>query len=186
MDVRAIADDCIGCERHARRTNCGWATLLVYFFSLLPLTASAEDETQCLQQTAVRYALPLTLLHAIREVEGGRPGFWRRNLNGSYDYGVMQINSVWLPRLQARGYDAYVLTHDPCASIEVAGWILAGLLMEAGHGVALDAAHYWQAVGRYHSKTASLNRAYAERVWNRMEQGGGVLGARQKGTSDGG
>lgn len=168
MDVSVQATT-FGPRRDAWRTTFHWrAVMLTAFVTLLMSAPGEASEAQCLERTAKRYALPATLLRAIRDVEGGREGIWRRNTNHTYDYGVMQINSVWLPRLKPLGYDAYVLTHDQCASIAVAGWILAQAFAEAGDGVASDAQRYWQAVGRYHSATASLNRRYAERVWRRM------------------
>lgn len=185
MDVRARTATLMRRCGDWRAAAYACALALTSAGALLPSAASGESEVQCLQRTAERYALPVSLLRAIRDVEGGRQGTWRRNTNRSYDYGVMQINSVWLPRLKPLGYDAYVLTHDRCASIDVAGWILAQALAEAGDGVVGDARRYWRAVGRYHSATASHNRAYAERVWRRMEGRAAMAQKRASGDRDG-
>lgn len=165
--------------RHAKpalRRRCHGSVVTTQFViallavALFPFAALADHDEQCFQRTAARYAVPVDLLRAIRSVEGGREGVWRANTNHSYDYGVMQINSVWLSRLRPLGYDAYVLTHDRCASIEVAGWILAQAFAEERSDVAGDPHRYWRAVGRYHSATTALNRQYAERVWRQMQR----------------
>jgi hypothetical protein len=46
---------------------------------------------------AVKYEVPANMLLAIAEKEGGRPGQWNRNDNGTVDVGSMQFNTVYLP-----------------------------------------------------------------------------------------
>jgi soluble lytic murein transglycosylase-like protein len=142
-------------------------------FSLVLICADAaaetSDEQRCIEASARYNRLPPALLLAIRRQEAGRVGLWRGNADGSYDYGVMQINSRWLPKMEARGYTAQALVYDACASIAAGAWILAQALAAHGSWDRRDAAAraYWLAVGDYHSKTPALNRAYAERVWTR-------------------
>lgn len=129
----------------------------------------SPQEAQCMEGAAHYYSLPLALLRAIRAQEGGSPGRWRRNADGSVDYGVMQINSRWLPRLERAGYTARVLVYDTCASIVAGAWILAQALAEhrAWNRGDADSRVYWLAVGNYHSRTPHRNRRYAEQVWAR-------------------
>jgi soluble lytic murein transglycosylase-like protein len=137
---------------------------------LTVICANPEPAEQlCIAHAAARFGLPQALLTAVREQEGGRAGGWQVNADGSIDYGVMQINSRWLPQLEPLGYSAVALTYDGCASITAGAWILSGALAEAGvwRRDAADAETYWRAVGRYHSRTRALNRAYAEKVWAR-------------------
>ena len=47
------------------------------------------------------YHLPPRVLPAIQHVEGGAPGEISHNTDGSDDFGVMQVNSRWVPALSA-------------------------------------------------------------------------------------
>lgn len=134
----------------------------------------ASREAQCIDASARYYSLPVALLRAVREQEGGVVGQWRVNTDGSVDYGVMQINSRWLPRLERAGYTASVLTYDACASIAVGAWILAQALAsrDAWNRPDSNPERYWRGVGEYHSHTPHRNRAYAEHVWARYQREG--------------
>lgn len=129
----------------------------------------AANELHCIDASARYNSLPTGLLLAVRRQEGGRAGFWRRNADGSFDYGVMQINSRWLPVLEPSGYTASALTYDACASIAAGAWILSQSLAarRSWNRPGADPFAYWHAVGDYHSHTPALNRGYAERVWSR-------------------
>lgn len=134
--------------------------------------ASAADEARCIEISARYNHLPPGLLLAVRQQEGGQAGYWRLNQDGSYDYGVMQINSRWLPVLASSGYSASAMIYDTCASIAVGAWMLAQAL--ASHRVwnqpDAEPHAYWRAVGDYHSHTLRLNRGYADQVWRRYKQ----------------
>jgi soluble lytic murein transglycosylase-like protein len=132
----------------------------------------AAREGRCIETSARYNHIPSALLAAIRLQEGGRVGTWHVNADGSVDYGVMQINSRWLPSIAAKGYTAGALTYDACASIAAGAWILAQSLAasSAWNSIDPDGRIYWRAVGDYHSRTPSLNRGYAEQVWRRYRQ----------------
>ena len=129
----------------------------------------AAREGRCIETSARYNGIPTALLAAIRSQEGGRVGTWHVNADRSVDYGVMQINSRWLPLIVAKGYTAGALTYDACASIAAGAWILAQSLAASGawNSIDPDDRIYWRAVGSYHSRTPSLNRAYAELVGRR-------------------
>src|SRR5882762_4685919 len=80
---------------------------------------------ECINQAAIVYHVPATLILSVLAVEGGRVGLVSVNKNGSVDYGPMQINSVWLSKLRPYGYTANRLQYDPCANVMVGTWILA-------------------------------------------------------------
>ena len=86
-----------------------------------------------------------------------------RNVNsdGSQDIGLMQINSRHLPALAQWGITEQHLITQPCTSVMVGAWILAGFIREQGYG--------WQAVGAYNAGAKSDRQAqrsrYARAVW---------------------
>lgn len=116
----------------------------------------------CMLQAAQYYALPPRVLPSIQAVEGGAPGTVHRNADGSFDLGVMQVNTLWVGPIAARIHetpDAVLarLTNDACFNIAAAALILRGYLNET-HGDLM------QAVGDYHSHTKLLNLAYRSHV----------------------
>ncbi len=116
----------------------------------------------CMTLVAQIYALPPRVLPSIRVVEGGRPGLVMTNRNGSEDYGVMQINSVWLPALtRYTGLDRDEvrrrLIERPCFNIAAAGLIVRTHLDASGGDL-------MRAVGNYHSHTPVLHHSYRARV----------------------
>jgi len=149
--------------------------LVIVGLTAFPVDAAPEDaarERHCIQTSARYNRIPAALLRAIRLQEGGSAGGWHVNTDSALDYGVMQINSRWLPLLAPQDYSAGRLTYDPCTSVAPGACILAHALARYGawNRSEIDGNVYWRAVGDYHSHTASLNRAYAEPVWNRYRQ----------------
>ena len=114
----------------------------------------------CWEQAAERYGVSPDLLYAIARTESGLdPQAIGHNRNGSRDIGLMQINSAWLPRLSKHGI-AETDLFDPCTSIHVGAWILAGNVRRLGYT--------WEAVGAYNAAHPALRRAYAERVYRHI------------------
>ncbi len=108
------------------------------------------------------YALPPRVLPSIQKLEAGRTGLVSANGNGSEDYGVMQINSVWLPALvRYTGLERATvrarLIDRPCFNIAAAGLIVRTYLDEAGGDL-------MRAVGNYHSHTPIYHNSYRQRV----------------------
>ena len=116
----------------------------------------------CMVATAAFYHLPPRVLPSIHAVEGGKPGIAVRDADGSADLGVMQVNTLWLPRFAAiTGMTETAverrLIDDPCFNISAAGAIMRLYLNEA-HGDLLVA------VGYYHSHTPQLASDYQAKV----------------------
>lgn len=118
----------------------------------------------CMALVASLYHLPPRVLPAIQKVEGGTPGNISHNTDGSDDFGVMQVNSRWLPALSAytglpRETVRERLLARPCFNIAAAGAILRSYLDETHGDLML-------AIGNYHSHTVGLNRSYQVKVRN--------------------
>jgi hypothetical protein len=108
---------------------------------------------------AATLGLPPRVLPVIQKIEGGATGIVKQNTNGTEDFGVMQVNSIWLAPLAARArltpaQTRERLTNDPCFNIAAAALILQRDLSET-HGALLPA------IGDYHSHTPALNAAYS-------------------------
>ncbi len=116
----------------------------------------------CMALVASIYHLPPRVLPAIQKVEGGMPGSISHNKDGSDDFGVMQVNSRWLPTLaNYTGLTPEVvrsrLILQPCFNIAAGGAILRTYLDETHGDLML-------AIGDYHSHTTVLNRDYQAKV----------------------
>ncbi|MCZ8438960.1 transglycosylase SLT domain-containing protein [Achromobacter xylosoxidans] len=121
---------------------------------------------QCFEAAGARYRIDPLLLYAIAQVESRmQPAAVNHNRDGSVDYGVMQINSVHLPRLKQRGIDARRLLDEPCTAVHVGASILADMISRLGYS--------WDAVGAYNAGAAQGRAAargrYAAKVWERYQ-----------------
>lgn len=111
----------------------------------------------CWQEAGLRYGVNPTLLYAIARTESNlNPHAVGVNRDGSYDLGLMQINSRWFPRLRQYGIGEHDL-HDPCVSIHVGAWIMAQNMRRFGNS--------WAAVGAYNSGQTYRRMVYANKVF---------------------
>lgn len=111
---------------------------------------------ECINQAAVTYYVPAKVIVSVLAVEGGKVGMAKRNTNGTFDYGPMQINTVWLNKIRPYGYTLEQIQNDPCANVMVGTWILSREIAYSGN--------FWWGVGSYHSATVPLNQAYQTKV----------------------
>jgi soluble lytic murein transglycosylase-like protein len=125
--------------------------------ALALLSGSAQA---CWEEAGARYGISPYLLYAIAKTESSlNPVAVNRNRNGSYDVGLMQINSSWFPKLRKYGLDEKQL-YDPCTSIQVGAWILAQNMQRLGYS--------WDAVGAYNSGKPDLRLKYALKVYRNI------------------
>lgn len=105
----------------------------------------------CWDEAAARYQLNAGLLYAIARCESGlRPAVVNdshRARTGTYDIGLMQINSSNLRRLGTFGITEREL-FDACTNIHVGAWILADKIQRHGFS--------WEAVGAYNAACTEL------------------------------
>jgi len=113
---------------------------------------------ECINQAALTYNVPAKLILSILAVEGGQVGTASPNKNGTYDYGPMQINTLWLDKIKRYGYSKEQIQYDPCANVMVGAWILSQNIA--------DSTDLWRGIGGYHSYNPALNRQYQNKVWS--------------------
>ncbi|NVN93278.1 MAG: lytic transglycosylase domain-containing protein [Desulfuromonadales bacterium] len=117
---------------------------------LLPATASGF----CFEEAGTEYGIsPLLLWGIARHESGMNPAAIGKNGNGTYDYGLMQINSRWA---KVVGLDNWHKLGDPCTNVRTGAWILAQCIQRNGYN--------WKAVGCYHSNTPGRRERYAGRI----------------------
>jgi soluble lytic murein transglycosylase-like protein len=124
-------------------------------FTLCMLTSLA-CRAECWNEAGARYNIDPALLQAIAQVESGLNANARNhNKDGSYDVGLMQINNRHLPRLASYGITEKRLLSEPCTSVMVGAWILAGFVQRVGYN--------WNAVGAYNAGTGKNRQGARER-----------------------
>ena len=111
----------------------------------------------CSIAAAQRFGLPPSVMLAVAQIEGGRPGQAARNTNGTYDLGPMQLNTAWLATLRPYGVDPRWALAGGCYPYQLAAWRIRGHLVR-------DRGDYWTRVANYHSRTPALNRPYRAEV----------------------
>ncbi|WP_411378832.1 transglycosylase SLT domain-containing protein [Pseudomonas sp. MPB26] len=138
--------------------------------ALSALMVSHQALAYCWESAASRFNIEPELLQAIAAVESGyrAQAINHANRNGTRDIGLMQINSIHLPRLLKQGITEERLINEPCLSIEVGASILAEFIQRFGYN--------WTAVGSYNVGTGSepereaLRMQYAQKIWAVYEQ----------------
>jgi len=148
LDRRAAA--------HALLARRLWRNLLAGTL----LASSCGLAHACWEQVANWYGVNVHLLYAIAKTESNlNPLARNQNKNGSYDIGLMQINSAWLPTLKKYGIDESRLK-DPCVNLQVGAWILSQNMQRMGPT--------WEAVGAYNARNPKLRIEYARRVYRNI------------------
>jgi hypothetical protein len=116
----------------------------------------------CIVQAAARYGAQPDIVRALIKTEGGVTGKVSWNRNGSYDMGLMQINSINLPEMARYGISGSMLINNECLNIFIGTFLLQRNILQTGN--------FWYGVGSYHSKTPAKNIAYQYRVWNQLQK----------------
>jgi len=111
----------------------------------------------CFISASFTYGVSYELLMAIAKVESNfNPRALGRNRNRSYDIGIMQINSSWLPYLRRYGIRVEHLW-DPCYNIHIGAMVLRHCMDIYGNS--------WRAVDCYNKGAKRANNT-SKYVWN--------------------
>lgn len=119
----------------------------------LDLPPQLQERVVCSITAAVKYEVPANIVLAVAEKEGGRPGQWVLNSNGSHDVGPMQFNTNYLVDLRQYGISADDVAQAGCYSYDLAAWRLRGHLRN-------DSGDVWTRAANYHSRTPQFNQPY--------------------------
>ena len=129
---------------------------ILVFLLCISIGSSNPAAAFCFEEAGNRYGISPQLLYAISKGESSfNPLAINYNTNGTYDYGLMQINSSWEPTLRKLGIPWNSLA-DPCTNVMVGAWVLSQCIQDYGYT--------WPAVGCYNSRTPSKRDQYAAKV----------------------
>ncbi|MBY4898649.1 lytic transglycosylase domain-containing protein [Cupriavidus sp. AU9028] len=132
------------------------------FAWLLAYAVAGTAQADCLDDAARFHGVDPLLLRSIALQESGmNPKATNRNANGSEDIGLMQINSIHLPRLAAYGITRKHL-FDGCVSAYVGAWILRENIQRYGPT--------WNAVGAYNAASPEKRLRYANKIHTRWQK----------------
>jgi soluble lytic murein transglycosylase-like protein len=136
--------------------------LILRLIFLSALCSSWTAHAFCFDEAGTIYGIAPRLLWTISKGESNfNPRAVNYNSNGSYDFGLMQINSSWAPTLRKMGISWESLA-DPCTNVKVGAWVLAQCIQDYGYT--------WAAVGCYNSRTPSKRDRYAARIARLMSR----------------
>ena len=117
------------------------------------LPPQLQERVVCSISAAVKYEVPANIVVAVAEKEGGKPGQWVRNTNGTHDVGPMQFNTAYLAELSRYGITANDVAAAGCYSFDLAAWRLRMHIRK-------DKGDLWTKAANYHSRTPKYNATY--------------------------
>lgn len=133
---------------------------VMFFCSMLWASALQSAQAFCFADAAQKYKLNEMLLRAIATHESRmNPSLVLENTNGSYDLGLMGINTAHLKtgeKLARAGFTPQNLL-EPCNNVMAGAYLLALKIQTFGLT--------WTAIGAYHSTTDEFNRQYQQKIW---------------------
>lgn len=130
-------------------------------------TLTAQALSLCIYAASQTYGVPPSVIMGVLHVEGGKVGMANQNKNGTYDLGLMQINTIWIPDL-ARYWGVpketavQFVRDDACVNIGVGAWILRSKMNQTGS--------LTQGIAYYHSATPHLGSRYRDKVLTAMQK----------------
>jgi len=123
-----------------------------------PIDTQEEIVNRCIIKSALYYDINPHLIKAVAKVEAGKPGTISKNKNGTYDLGVMQLNTTNFKLLKKNFAQVELsdIIYSPCINIALGTWFLKKQIDNAND--------YWTGVGNYHSKTQKYHNRYLKKV----------------------
>ena len=119
----------------------------------IDLPPPIQERVVCSISAAAKYEVPANIVLAVAEKEGGKPGQWVRNTNGTHDVGPMQFNTAYLSTLARYGITADHVAAAGCYPFDLAAWRLRQHIKN-------DSGDLWTRAANYHSRTYIYNTTY--------------------------
>jgi len=126
------------------------------------LTLPSIVHAFCFSEQEGIYGINSKLLQSIAETESNfNTKVIHNNHDGSFDIGVMQINSSWIRPL---GLDRQKLISDPCYNVSIGARILNMCVEKHGYT--------WEAVGCYNAVSKGKRTRYSWKIYNKLKKYG--------------
>ena len=119
----------------------------------MDLPPDMQERVVCSITAAIKYEIPANILLAIAEKEGGKPGQWVHNSNGTHDVGSMQFNTAYLGDLARHGITTDDVAQSGCYPFDLAAW-------RVRQHIKNDQGDIWTKASNYHSRTPKYNSKY--------------------------
>jgi len=119
----------------------------------MDLPLDMQERVVCSIAAAIKYEIPANILLAIAEKEGGKPGQWVRNSNGTHDLGSMQFNTTYLKDLSRYGIKPDHVSAMGCYAFDLAAWRIRLHIKN-------DQGDVWTRAADYNSRTPKYNAKY--------------------------
>jgi hypothetical protein len=114
----------------------------------------------CFEEAGAEYGINPQILRAIAKVESNfNPKAINKNSNGTFDVGLMQINSSWASTL---GKERWNALGDACSNTKTGAWILSMCMNKYGYT--------WKAIGCYNSQTPGKRDRYSKMVFDQLQR----------------
>jgi hypothetical protein len=141
-------------QQHRKMKLDGILYALCISVIMLPMTSFGF----CFDDAGKQYGINPELLENVARSESGlNPKAINRNSNGSYDLGLMQINSAWLKQMDI---NADNLLQDACLNAKTGARILRQCIDRYGYT--------WEAVGCYNATSRPKRVNYAWKVFRQF------------------
>lgn len=129
------------------------------------LPPAEQPPVICAITAATRYSVPVNIFLAVVEKEGGKPGQYVKNKNGTYDIGPLQFNTSYIKTLSKYGitYKSVEGHDNSCYPYHLAAWRIKQHINN-------DNGDIYQKVSNYHSKTPFYNALYRADLIKRSEK----------------
>lgn len=132
----------------------------IFVLTIAVMAQGNNAHAYCFEEAGQLYGINPLVLRSIAGVESGnKPDAVGKNTNGSYDVGLMQINTIWKSTL---GPERWKHLGDACYNTKTGAWILAACISKYSYN--------WRAVGCYNSQTPEKSEIYARKVFEKLER----------------
>jgi hypothetical protein len=124
------------------------------------LALGTDAYSFCFEEAGAQYGINPQILRAIAKVESNfNPRAVNKNSNGTFDFGLMQINSSWAATL---GKERWNSLGDACSNTKTGAWILSMCMNKYGYT--------WKAIGCYNSQTPGKRDKYSKMVFDQIQK----------------